>query len=101
MPGLLGYKRKDPFEIVIHLLGLINEETLFYSSFGDEHDEWDLFYKRSALTPHYIIYDAIESTLSLNYRCPKCDTASSVPHNIQFLKLNIPKKKRKARDVEK
>ncbi len=53
------------------------------------------------LRPHHLIYSAIESTLSLNYRCAKCNKEVSVPHNIQFLKLNIPKKKRKAREVEK
>jgi hypothetical protein len=39
--------------------------------------------------------------LNLNYGCPKCKTEISVPHNIQFLKLNIPKKKRKTKEIEK
>ena len=33
--------------------------------------------------------------------CMKCKRPKSIPHNIQFLKLSIPKKKRKAREVEK
>jgi hypothetical protein len=47
------------------------------------------------------VYSAIEATLSLNYFCTKCQSASSVPHNIQFLKLNIPKKKRRTKEIEK
>ncbi len=53
------------------------------------------------LAPHYLIYNAIESTLSMNYYCQNCETSTSVLHNIQFLKLNIPKKKRKVKEVEK
>jgi hypothetical protein len=64
-------------------------------------DEWDFFYKKNMVNSHYMVYDAIESTLSLNYYCSKCQVTSSVPHNIQFLKVNIPKKKRKTKDVEK
>jgi hypothetical protein len=104
-PALLGYQRKDPFDTVLHLLSLLNEETLHYSLLNDspfeDLDEWDLFYKRSMLQPHHLVYSAIESTLCLNYLCPKCNRPLSVPHNIQFLKLNIPKKKRKVREVEK
>lgn len=68
---------------------------------SEDLDEWDMFYKKNMLRPHHLIYSAIESTLSLNYRCAKCNKEVSVPHNIQFLKLNIPKKKRKAREVER
>lgn len=105
MPELLGYRRKDPFQQVHYLFNLINEAALFYTPLdnhsGDEKDEWDLLYRKNQLQPHFIIYDAIESSLSLNYCCPKCKDRMSVPHNIQFLKLNIPKQKRKAKEVEK
>lgn len=53
------------------------------------------------LSQHNIVYQATESTLSLNYTCLKCKKNVSSPHNIQFLKVNIPKKKRKVKEVEK
>jgi hypothetical protein len=50
---------------------------------------------------NHLVYSAIESTLSLNYFCHKCNQPTSSPHSIQFLKLNFPKKKRKVKEVEK
>lgn len=32
IPRLLGYHRKDPFEMVLYLLGLLDEATVNYSS---------------------------------------------------------------------
>jgi hypothetical protein len=51
MPELLGYRRKDPFDTLLHFLNLLNDHLLFYapSKSSEDHDEWDLFYKRGAL----------------------------------------------------
>ena len=105
MPWLLGYRKKDPFEMVLHLLAALNDDTFFQTlhsqALVEDADDWDLFYRKNALQPHHLVYSSIESTLSLNYTCLKCKINVSLPHNIQFLKLNIPKKKRKTREVEK
>jgi hypothetical protein len=101
-PQLLGYARKDPFDTLLLFLSLVNDHALCYApapNAPDERDEWDLFYRRGGLEPQHLVYSAIEATLSLNYFCPKCQAPSSLPHNIQFLKLNIPKKKRRTKEV--
>jgi hypothetical protein len=30
-PYLYGYRRKDPFDTILHFFNAINEDTLFYS----------------------------------------------------------------------
>jgi hypothetical protein len=39
IPRLLGYHRKDPFETVLYLLGLLDEVTVNYSSAATNEDE--------------------------------------------------------------
>lgn len=87
----------------MQLLGALDDETVSYAAAGRDEgcDEWDLFYKRGGLTAQHLVYSAIEATLSLNYECARCKTRTSQPHNVQFLKLSIPKRKRRAREVEK
>lgn len=31
MPELYGYKRKDPFDIILYLFNLVNDEVIYYS----------------------------------------------------------------------
>jgi hypothetical protein len=52
MPELLGYRRKEPFDMLLHFLSLLNDHALFYSPPSpapEDHDEWELFYRRGSL----------------------------------------------------
>lgn len=37
-PSLLGYKKKDPFEIILELLNLLHEYLNFYKVINSEKD---------------------------------------------------------------
>lgn len=106
MPTFSGYKRKDPFECVLHLMTKVHEIIKYYTTeyINPEYDEWDLLGTPSGmsrLTLNCPLFDNTTLTLSLNYSCKKCDREQSLPAAINFLKLSFPKKKRKVKEVEK
>lgn len=106
MPTLLGYKRKDPFEFVLHFMTKIHEQIKYYTTeYEDsEYDEWDLLGNPATatkLTLNCPLFDNISITLALNYSCRKCEREQSLPADINFLKLSFPRKKRKVKEIEK
>lgn len=101
-PSILGYERKDPFEHVIGLMTKVHELVKYYTTVHDnnQYDEWDLLGNPSAASKLMLncpLFDNTSIVLSLNYECKKCIRVQSLPANINFLKLSIPKKKRKAK----
>lgn len=80
----------------------IHEHIKYYTmDYEDtEYDEWDLLgnpASASRLTLNCPLFDNMSITLSLNYVCKKCDREQSLPATVNFLKLSIPKKKRKVK----
>lgn len=65
-----------------------------------DKDEWE-FLGRPSLASNVLLkcplYDSMSCGLSLNYRCSECHFDDSSIAEINFIKLNFPKKKRKAR----
>jgi hypothetical protein len=81
---------------------LIKYYTLEYED--EDNDAWEFLgnpHTQSRPILNCPLFDNISTTLSLNYLCEKCKRESSVPFNLNFLKLSFPKKKRKAKEVEK
>ena len=62
-------------------------------------DEWDLYYKSKEIESHCPIYDSLASTLILNYKCTECNYEEDFNHQINFVKLDFPKKRKKAKVV--
>lgn len=81
-------------------MNLLHEEIKYYSiqSIEEERDVWDLLGKHSSSAIlNCPFYDAISCNLNMNYDCESCKSLASIPANINFIKLNFPRKKRKAK----
>jgi len=60
-----------------------------------------LYYKAREIESHCPVYDALTSVLGLGYRCGGCGYEEETRQVINFVKLDFPKKRKKAKAVEK